>query len=99
DDRSGAGKKPVAGADAGMIRKLCLHLHLADLKLHVLELLDREMTRQVMQTHRKERRLHLARQDGAQTSTRSFITENPDQVFAVIRRRKEWQTLNVIPVR
>src|SRR5436853_6662761 len=97
-DRPGAGKEPVAGADARVIRKLCLHLHLADLKLHVLELLDREMTRQVMQTHWKERRLHLASQDGAQASTRSFITKNTDQILTIISRGKEWQTLNVIPV-
>src|SRR5205814_5933399 len=38
-------------------------------------------------------------QDCAQTSARSFITENTDQVFAVIRRGKERQTLNVVPVR
>ena len=35
-DRSGAGKEAIADADARMIRKLCLHLHLADVKLHVL---------------------------------------------------------------
>src|SRR5438552_8702439 len=57
------------------------------------------MTVQFMQAHRKKRRLHLAGQDRAQTSTRSFITQDPDQIFAVVGRGKERQPLNVIPVR
>src|SRR4030095_3807222 len=57
------------------------------------------MTGQLTQAHRKKRRLHLAGQDCAQTSTRSFVTEDPDQIFAVVGRGKERQTLNVIPVR
>ena len=35
-ERSGAGKKTIARADAWMIHKLCLHLHFADVKLHLL---------------------------------------------------------------
>src|SRR5207249_11172504 len=31
-DRSSAGKEAIASADARMIRKLCLHLHLADVR-------------------------------------------------------------------
>src|SRR5207249_11607126 len=42
-DRPGAGNEAITGADARMIRKLCLHLHLADVKLNVLLLLDRKM--------------------------------------------------------
>src|SRR5437870_8107865 len=57
------------------------------------------MTGQLTQAHRKKRRLHLAGQDCAQTSTRSFVTQDPDQIFAVVGRGKERQTLNVIPVR
>src|SRR5438874_10402405 len=57
------------------------------------------MTWQLMQANGKKRRLHLAGQDRAQTRTRSFITQDSDQIFAVIRRGKERQTLNVIPVR
>src|SRR5439155_23224738 len=98
-DRSGTGKETIAGADAGMIRKLCLHLHFADVKLHVLKLFDREMTLQFTQAHREKGRLHLAGQDRAQTSTRSFVTEDPDQILAVVGQGKERQTLNVIPVR
>src|SRR4029450_639787 len=57
------------------------------------------MTGQFMQANRKKRRLHLAGQDRAQTSTRSFITQDPDQIFAVVGRGKERQPLNVIPMR
>src|SRR6266498_3112603 len=57
------------------------------------------MTGQFMQAHRKKRRLHLAGQDGAQTSKRSFITQDLDQIFAVVGRGKERQPLNVIPMR
>src|SRR5207249_3161039 len=57
------------------------------------------MTRQLMQANWKKRRLHLTGQDRAQTSTRSFITEDSDQILAVVGRGKERQTLNVIPVR
>src|SRR5467141_2078439 len=57
------------------------------------------MTGQLTQAHRKKRRLHLACQDCAQTSTRSFVAQNPDQIFAVVGRGKERQTLNVIPMR
>src|SRR6266699_5155028 len=57
------------------------------------------MTRQLMQAHWKKRRLHLAGQDRAQTRTRSFITQDPDQILAVVGGGKEWQTLDVIPVR
>src|ERR1700730_216584 len=98
-DRSGAGKEPIAGADAWMIRKLGLYFYLADVKLHVLKFFDREMTWQFTQAHRKKGRLHLAGQDRAQTSTRSFITEDPDQILAVVGGGKERQTLDVIPVR
>src|ERR1700730_8801176 len=98
-DRSSAGKEPIAGADARMIHKLGLHLHLADVKLHVLKFFDREMTRQLMQAHREKGRLHLSGQDRAQTSARSFITQDPDQILAVVGGRKERQTLDVIPVR
>src|SRR4026208_2535551 len=82
-----------------MIRKLCLHLDLADVKLHVLELFDREVTRQLIQAHRKKRRLHLTGQDCAQARTCSFVTQDPDQIFTVVGRGKERQTLNMIPVR
>src|SRR5207237_8901786 len=92
-------KDTVATPAACITRKLSLLLTLADLKLHVLQLLDREMTRQLMQAHWKKRRLHLAGQNRAQTSTRPFITKDPDQIFAVVGRGKERQTLNVIPVR
>src|SRR6267143_6156133 len=57
------------------------------------------MTWQLMQANRKKRRLHLAGQDRTQAGTRSFITQDPDQIFAVVGRGKERQTLNVIPVR
>src|SRR4029078_6402998 len=57
------------------------------------------MTWQLMQANGKKRRLHLASEDRAQTRTRSFITQDPDQIFAVVGRGKERQTLNVIPVR
>src|SRR6266704_2459831 len=57
------------------------------------------MTWQLMQAHWKKRRLHLAGQDRAQTSTRSFITQDPDQILAVVDGDKERQTLDVIPVR
>src|SRR5437879_6699067 len=57
------------------------------------------MTGQLTQAHRKKRRLHLAGQDCAQTSTRSFITQDLDQILAVVGQGKERQTLNVIPVR
>src|SRR5437868_13514014 len=57
------------------------------------------MTWQLMQANGKKRGLHLTGQDRAQTRTRSFITQDPDQIFAVIGRGKERQTLNVIPVR
>src|SRR4030095_10646728 len=57
------------------------------------------MTGQFMQANRKKRRLHLAGQDRAQTSTRSFITQDPDQIFAVVGRGTERQPLNVIPMR
>src|SRR5207253_608289 len=57
------------------------------------------MTRQLMKANWKKRRLHLAGQDRAQTSTRSFVTQDPDQILAVVGRGKKRQTLNVIPVR
>src|SRR5437868_7544460 len=57
------------------------------------------MTWQFMQANRKKRRLHLTGQDRAQSRTRSFITQDPDQIFAVVGRGKERETLNVIPVR
>src|SRR6266576_1644885 len=57
------------------------------------------MTWQLMKANWKKRRLHLAGQDRAQTSTRSFITQDPDQILAVVGRGKERQSLNVIPVR
>src|SRR2546423_2358114 len=56
------------------------------------------MTWQLMQANGKKRRLHLTGQDRAQTRTRSFITQDSDQIFAVVGRGKERQTLNVIPV-
>src|SRR5512133_3378471 len=57
------------------------------------------MTWQLMQANGKKRRLHLTGQYRAQTRTRSFITQHPDQIFAIVGRGKERQTLNVIPVR
>src|SRR6266513_3241909 len=57
------------------------------------------MTWQLMQANGKKRGLHLTGQDRAQTRTRSFVTQDPDQIFAVVGRGKERQTLNVIPVR
>src|SRR5438105_9557697 len=57
------------------------------------------MTWQLMQANGKKRRLHLAGQNRTQTCARSFITQDPDQIFAVIGRGKKRQTLNMIPVR
>src|SRR6266850_3404666 len=57
------------------------------------------MTGQLTQAHRKKRRLHLAGEDRGKTRARSFITQDPDQVLRVVRRGKERQTLNVIPMR
>src|SRR6266480_4916015 len=57
------------------------------------------MTLQFMHAYRKKRRLHLRGQDRAQTSTRSFITQDPDQILPVVGGGKERQTLDVIPVR
>src|SRR5437879_11649179 len=57
------------------------------------------MTWQLMQANGKKRRFHLTGQDRAQTSTRSFVTQDPDQILAVVGRGKKRQTLNVIPVR
>src|SRR6202045_131129 len=98
-DRSAAGKEPIGGADARMIRKLGLHFHLADVKLHLLKFFDRQLTLQFMQAHREKGRLHLRGQDRAETRTRSFIAQDPDQILAVVDGGKERQTLDVIPVR
>src|SRR2546423_7681192 len=56
------------------------------------------MTGQFMQAHWKKGRLHLRGQDRAQTSTRSFITQDPDQILADVDGDKERQTLDVVPV-
>src|SRR5207302_4029167 len=69
------------------------------MKLHVLKFFDRKMTWQFVQAHREKGRLHLRGQDRAQSSTRSFITQDPDQILAVVGGGKERQTLDVIPVR
>src|SRR4029077_12440735 len=82
-----------------MIHKLGLHFHLANVKLHVLKFFDRKMTLQFMQARREKGGLHLCGQDRAQTRTRSFITQDPDQILAVVDGGKERQTLDVIPVR
>src|SRR5947207_5232427 len=98
-DRPAAGKEPIPCADARMIHKLGLHFHLADVKLHILKFFDRKMTWQFVQAYREKGSLHLRSQDRAQTRTRSFITQDPDQILAVVDGDKERQTLDVIPVR
>src|SRR5260370_42578414 len=57
------------------------------------------MTWQFVQAYREKGSLHLRGQDRAQTRTRSYITQDPDQIFAVVDGDKERQTLDVIPVR
>src|SRR5438270_3740036 len=57
------------------------------------------MTWQFVQAYREKGRLHLPGQDRAQTRTRSFITQDPDQILAIVDGDKERQTLDVIPVR
>src|SRR5260370_21153101 len=57
------------------------------------------MTWQFVQAYREKGSLHLRGQDRAQTRTRSFITQDSDQIFAVVDGDKERQTLDVIPVR
>src|SRR5207302_1231199 len=54
------------------------------------------MTWQLMQANGKKRRLHLTGQDRAQTRTRSFITQDSDQIFAVVGRGKSrsWSLRN-----
>src|SRR5947208_16995193 len=57
------------------------------------------MAWQFVQAYREKGSLHLRGQDRAQTRTRSFITQDPDQILAVVDGDKERQTLDVIPVR
>src|SRR5207248_9421991 len=57
------------------------------------------MTWQFVQAYREKGSLHLRGQDRAQTRTRSFITQDPDQILAVVGGGKKRQTLDVIPVR
>src|SRR5207249_1232352 len=68
-------------------------------KLHILKFFDRKMTWQFVQAHREKGSLHLRGQDRAQTRTRSFITQDPDQILADVDGDKERQTLDVVPVR
>src|SRR4029077_15024914 len=46
----------------------------------------------------EKRRLHLAGQNLCQTSASAFITQNADEIFLIVRGRKERQSLNVVPV-
>src|SRR5438046_839295 len=56
------------------------------------------MAWQFVQAYREKGSLHLRGQDRAQTSTRSFITQDPDQILADVDGNKERQTLDVVPV-
>ena len=76
-----------------------MHRHLADRELHLLQLFDRDVAREVLQTDGEKRCLHLPRQDRRQTNARTFITEDADLVLPVVGGEKKWQALDVIPVR
>src|SRR6476620_1205839 len=70
----------------------------SDLKIHVLELLDFNFTRQLGHGDREKRCLHLAGQDFTQTRPSPIITENLELIFPAISRQEKGESLDVVPV-
>src|SRR6266581_1007571 len=75
-DRSRACKKAVTCANAWMICKPGVHLDFSDLKLHLLQFLNRQVAWEFASTHGETRRLHLTGPALCKTSASSFVPQN-----------------------
>src|ERR1700682_6786318 len=65
-DRSGGRIQAISYANARMVHKFGANMHLTQIEIHRVELLEIEPSRQIVQCDRKKRRRHLALENFAQ---------------------------------
>lgn len=68
-------------------------------EFHLVQLVDRDVARQIDHAEGEKWRLHLSRDDRCQPCTRAFVPEHANLVLALIRRLKKRETLDVVPMR
>src|SRR5207237_9639653 len=67
-------------------------------KIHILELLEFNFTRQLGHGDWKKRCLHLAGEDFTQARPSPIITKNLELIFPAISRQEKGESLDVVPV-
>ena len=81
-----------------MVRALRAHEHGADGEVEVLEFLDVNVARQLVERHGEIGAFHLAGERGDEALARAFAAENPQMAARIVDRSEERQALDVVPV-
>src|SRR5207247_7175397 len=88
----------ITHANPRMVQEFRANPNSADLKIHFLEFLDFNFTRQLRHGDGKKRSLHLAGEDFTQAGASAVITENLELIFPAISRQEKGKSLDVVPV-
>src|SRR5438128_1782846 len=81
-----------------MIHEFGADPHVADFEIHRVQLLDVDLSRQIVKRDRKKRRCHLTFENLAQTAAGSIVTKDLDLIFVVVGRHEKREALNVVPM-
>src|SRR5438477_1372839 len=98
NNRAGWRVNAITHANPRMVQEFRANPNSADLKIHFLEFLVFNFTRQLRHGDGKKRSLHLAGEDFTQAGATALITENLELVVAAISRQETVQPLDVVPV-
>src|SRR5438270_2920530 len=72
--------------------------HVPNFEIHRLELLDVDLSGQVVKRDWKKRGCHLAFENLAQATAGTIVTENLNLILVVVGRHEKREALNVIPM-
>src|SRR3954466_13550497 len=81
-----------------MIHKSSAHADAADLEVHRLELLNGDLSRQVVELDREKRRGHLSFENFLKSAPGAVITENLNLILIVVGGHKKREALNMVPM-
>src|SRR5438045_2410677 len=97
-DRAFAGQNAIAHANARMIHESSAHANAADFEIHRIELLNLDLSRQVVKLDREKRRGHLSFENFLKSAPAAVITENLNLILVVVSGHKKREALNVVPM-
>src|SRR5688572_25782001 len=82
-----------------MVGKARFNPHRTDVEAHLLQLLDDDVARHLLEGDRKVWALHLPGERGRQAVARAFVAADVNAIARIVGGKEKWKALDMIPMR